>query len=99
MTNFATADRGRMAAVFAPLSEIERILQQIKGYVVIANINRYSTRPLHIADAQTAALTFTGTVRPEALDGWLRALGKIQPVRVTIGDDAITLASSEQKPR
>jgi acyl transferase domain-containing protein len=39
MTNFATADRGRMAAVFAPLSEIERILQQIKGYVVIANIN------------------------------------------------------------
>ena len=39
MTNFATADKGRMAAVFAPLSEIERILQQIKGYVVIANIN------------------------------------------------------------
>jgi malonyl CoA-acyl carrier protein transacylase/NAD(P)-dependent dehydrogenase (short-subunit alcohol dehydrogenase family) len=39
MTNFATADRGRMAAVFAPLAEIERILKQIKGYVVIANIN------------------------------------------------------------
>ena len=67
--------------------------------VVIANINRYSTRPLHIADAQTGALTFTGTVRPEALDGWLRALGKIEPVLVSCGDDALTRASCEQKPR
>src|SRR2546423_8349223 len=39
MTNFATEDNGRMAAVFAPLSEIERILKTVSGYVVIANIN------------------------------------------------------------
>ncbi|HEX6824024.1 MAG TPA: SDR family NAD(P)-dependent oxidoreductase [Candidatus Sulfotelmatobacter sp.] len=39
MTHFATKDNGRMAAVFAPLSEIERILKTITGYVVIANIN------------------------------------------------------------
>jgi acyl transferase domain-containing protein len=39
MTHFATKDNGRMAAVFAPLSEIERILKTVTGYVVIANIN------------------------------------------------------------
>src|SRR5579864_2971515 len=39
MTQVAVADKGRMAAVFAPLNEIERILKTVKGYVVIANIN------------------------------------------------------------
>ncbi len=32
-------DNGKMAAVFAPLAEVERILKTIDGYVVIANIN------------------------------------------------------------
>ena len=32
-------DNGRMAAVFAPLEEVERILKTVKGYVVIANVN------------------------------------------------------------
>ena len=39
MTQVAMDDNGRMAAVFAPLEEIERILKTIKGYVVIANVN------------------------------------------------------------
>ena len=39
MTSVAMKDNGRMAAVFAPLGEIERILKTIDGYVVIANIN------------------------------------------------------------
>ena len=39
MTRFSPADRGRMAAVFAPLPEIERLLKTIDGYLVIANIN------------------------------------------------------------
>src|SRR5579872_4961337 len=39
MTQVAVADKGKMAAVFAPLNEIERILKTIDGYVVIANIN------------------------------------------------------------
>jgi len=39
MTRVSMADNGRMAAVFAPLPEIERILKTIDGYVVIANIN------------------------------------------------------------
>jgi malonyl CoA-acyl carrier protein transacylase len=39
MTRFAPEDKGRMAAVFAPLEEIERILKTVTGYVVIANVN------------------------------------------------------------
>jgi len=39
MTKVAVADKGKMAAVFAPLNEIERILKTVDGYVVIANIN------------------------------------------------------------
>ena len=39
MTRVAVADKGKMAAVFAPLEEVERILKTVSGYVVIANIN------------------------------------------------------------
>ena len=39
MTEVAMDDNGRMAAVFAPIEEVERILKTIDGYVVIANVN------------------------------------------------------------
>ncbi|MBI4747742.1 MAG: SDR family NAD(P)-dependent oxidoreductase [Acidobacteria bacterium] len=39
MTKVSMGDNGKMAAVFAPLPEIERILKTVDGYVVIANIN------------------------------------------------------------
>jgi len=39
MTCVSMKDNGRMAAVFAPIAEIERILKLVDGYVVIANIN------------------------------------------------------------
>lgn len=39
MTNVAVEDTGKMAAVFAPMDEIERILKSVNGYVVIANFN------------------------------------------------------------
>jgi acyl transferase domain-containing protein/NAD(P)-dependent dehydrogenase (short-subunit alcohol dehydrogenase family)/acyl carrier protein len=39
MTRVAMDDLGRMAAIFAPLEEIERLLRTVNGYVVIANIN------------------------------------------------------------
>jgi acyl transferase domain-containing protein/NAD(P)-dependent dehydrogenase (short-subunit alcohol dehydrogenase family)/acyl carrier protein len=58
MTKVAVADKGKMAAVFAPLSEIERILKNVDGYVVIANIN--SNRQAVIggaSDAVTRAIT------------------------------------------
>ncbi|MGZ4821406.1 MAG: beta-ketoacyl synthase N-terminal-like domain-containing protein, partial [Terriglobales bacterium] len=39
MARVSFEDNGKMAAVFAPVEEIERILKTVKGYVVIANIN------------------------------------------------------------
>jgi malonyl CoA-acyl carrier protein transacylase len=39
MSKVAADDNGCMAAVSAPLAEVERILKTIPGYVVIANIN------------------------------------------------------------
>ena len=42
MSRISTDDNGWMAAVFAPLEEIGRLLSTIDGYVVVANINSYS---------------------------------------------------------
>ncbi len=39
MSRVSVADNGKMAAVFAPLPEIERTLKGIGGYVVVANYN------------------------------------------------------------
>ena len=39
MTQVAMDDNGRMAAVFAPIEEVERILKTINGNIVIANFN------------------------------------------------------------
>jgi malonyl CoA-acyl carrier protein transacylase len=39
MTKVSVADNGRMAAVFAPMAEVERILAGVDGSVVVANIN------------------------------------------------------------
>ena len=52
MTQVAMEDNGRMAAVFAPLEEVERILKTIAGYVVIANVN--SNRQAVIGGASKA---------------------------------------------
>ncbi len=42
MAQVAVADKGKMAAVFAPIAEVERILKTVNGYVVIANVNSNS---------------------------------------------------------
>ena len=42
MASLSMDDNGAMAAVFAPLAEIERIVAAIDGYVVLANINSTS---------------------------------------------------------
>jgi malonyl CoA-acyl carrier protein transacylase len=42
MTRVSLKDNGRMAAIFAPLHEIERLLKTVDNYVVIANINSNS---------------------------------------------------------
>ncbi len=39
MTKVSVADNGKMAAVLAPLAEVERVLAGVEGYVVVANYN------------------------------------------------------------
>ena len=41
MTRVSMGDNGKMAAVFAPLTDVQRLLTKIEGYAVIANINSY----------------------------------------------------------
>ncbi len=54
MTNIHVEDAGAMAAVFAPIDEIERIVAESDGYVEIANIN--STTQCVIGGATDAVL-------------------------------------------
>jgi transmembrane sensor len=65
--------------------------------VVVANINRYSVRPLRIADADLETLTYTGTIKTDAIDHWLVALPQVFPLRVDVGADEVTLANARRK--
>jgi acyl transferase domain-containing protein/NAD(P)-dependent dehydrogenase (short-subunit alcohol dehydrogenase family) len=73
MTHFAMKDNGRMAAVFAPLTEIERILKTVSGYVVIANIN--SEHQAVIGGASDAVL--------QAMETFQKAGFEVAPLSVS----------------
>src|SRR5271166_5270966 len=66
MTQVAMDDNGRMAAVFAPLEEIKRILKTIDGYVVIANVN--SNRQAVIGGASKAVEQATEAFKKAGYD-------------------------------
>jgi Fe2+-dicitrate sensor, membrane component len=67
--------------------------------VVIANVNRYSRRPVRMDGAGLAGLSFTGTVRTDEIDGWLRALPQVFPLQVRMGEHAVTLSANRQAPQ
>lgn len=67
--------------------------------VVVANVNRYSVRPVHIADADLEALTFTGTIKTGAIDSWLGALPQIFPLHVSEDASQVTLSHAEPVQR
>jgi transmembrane sensor len=89
----ATAWRGhRLEFVNEPLAS------------VVENVNRYSTRPIRLADADLGRLTFTGTVEVDTIDSWVSALPRVFPVRVDSYADRLELArqttmTRSQKPR
>ena len=66
---------------------------------VVANVNRYSTRPVHIVDADLETLTFTGTIKTNAIDSWLDALPQIFPLRITEDAHRVILSNREHKQR
>jgi acyl transferase domain-containing protein/NAD(P)-dependent dehydrogenase (short-subunit alcohol dehydrogenase family)/acyl carrier protein len=61
MTRCAMGDNGLMAAVFGPIDEIAKVLANIDGYVVIANIN--STKEAVIGGATAAVEKAMAAVR------------------------------------
>jgi transmembrane sensor len=61
---------------------------------VIANVNRYSRRPVQIADPRLGDLTFTGTVKINTIDSWIGALPRVFPVQVSAFADHVVLTSS-----
>jgi transmembrane sensor len=65
--------------------------------LVVADINRYSSRQVHIADAELKALTFTGTIKTGAIDGWLQALPQIFPLQVSESGNDVVLSRAERK--
>lgn len=65
--------------------------------VVVANLNRYSEKPLHIADADLDKLVYTGSIRMDAIDSWVTALPDVFPLRVSKQANGITL--SDAQPR
>ena len=67
--------------------------------VVVANVNRYSVRPVHIADADLETLTFTGTVKTGAIDSWLDALPQVFPLRIDEDAHHVVLSNAERKQR
>ena len=65
MTRLSMGDNGRMAAVFAPIAEVERLLKTVNGYVVVANIN--SDKQSVIGGASEAVVEAIADFR----EGWL----------------------------
>ncbi|HET6775543.1 MAG TPA: type I polyketide synthase, partial [Acidimicrobiales bacterium] len=55
MANLSIEDNGAMAAVLAPLEEIERVVASIEGYVVVANVNSPSQAVIGGATAAVEA--------------------------------------------
>jgi transmembrane sensor len=49
---------------------------------VVKDLNRYSTRKIVVADAEVAAIPFTGTAFAASLDGWLAGLEQAYPIDV-----------------
>ena len=63
--------------------------------VVIANLNRYSGKPLHIADTDLNALSYTGSIRVDAIDSWVKALPEVFPIKVSRENDRVILSDAK----
>jgi transmembrane sensor len=65
--------------------------------VVIDNLNRYSTQPLHIEDTDLSNLSYTGSIRTDAIDSWLGALPQVFPLRVSKQANQVILSDAERR--
>ena len=70
MANLTIEDNGALAAVFAPLDETERLVDEVDGYVVLANVN--STTQTVIGGATDAVEAAIAPVRGAWAPGAMR---------------------------
>lgn len=61
---------------------------------VVADINRYSRKPVRVNDAAVRELAVTGTVRTDGIEEWLQALPAMFPVNVSTGEDGAIVLSA-----
>lgn len=66
---------------------------------VIEELNRYSPRPITLADRSLASLPFTGTIAQDRVDEWLLVVQKIMPVSVVDQGEAGLLLKPRAKSR
>lgn len=62
---------------------------------VVASVNRYSDKPIVLADDSVAAIDFSGTIFEGQVDEWLRALETAFPIQIAESDDRILIRSSD----
>jgi transmembrane sensor len=77
--------RGRLAYVDQPLAN------------VAADLTRYTTHDIVIADQAAGALRYTGTIEADAIDQWIAALTRVYPVSVERNGSRLILRSSQSK--
>lgn len=62
---------------------------------VIADLNRYSARPIIVDDAAIARIGVTGTVRVDRLEEWLAGLAAISDLTIRKDEDVIRLSHAD----
>ncbi|HUB88847.1 MAG TPA: FecR domain-containing protein [Dyella sp.] len=67
--------------------------------VVIANLNRYASKPVHVADTDLNVLSYTGTIRTDAIDSWVEALPEVFPLRVSTQAGQVVLSDARHTQR
>jgi transmembrane sensor len=67
--------------------------------VVIPRVNRYSQKPIVLADERVAELPYSGTVFEGQVDDWLHALQTSYPVQVTETPDHFLLHYSRERDK
>lgn len=62
---------------------------------VISDLQRYSNLKFKIADPRVASMQYSGTVRPDKVDKWLKALPEVFPIEIYTINDVVIIRYRE----
>jgi transmembrane sensor len=64
---------------------------------VVADVNRYTSREIIIADKAATRLLFTGTIYQDNVDEWLAGLERVFPIRIVdLGEKGVLIISRDK---